>query len=65
MLLLIYCACQRQVYLHVVFFQGNLKDKEDEDDEDDEDLGYSDTYAEYWPSKCTSYSSFIKISASF
>lgn len=53
------------MYLHVVSFQGNLKDKEDEDDEDDEDLGYSDTYAEYWPSKCTSYSSFIKINACF
>ena len=36
-----------------ITFQGHLgSNNEDEDaDEDDEDLGYSDTYAEYWPSK--------------
>ena len=28
------------------------KDEEAEEEDDEEDLGYYDTYAEYWPSKC-------------
>ena len=37
-----------------IIFQGHRESKDDDEEveEDDEDLGYSDTYAEYWPSKC-------------
>lgn len=30
----------------------NLQPTVDDDEEEDDELGYSDTYAQYWPSKC-------------
>jgi hypothetical protein len=51
---------QQRFLLNCIFtksipsFQGHLQSKDEEDgaDEDDEELGYSDTYAHYSPSKC-------------
>ena len=54
--LFVMCFLVNTIYYYCYF--KDVTDKaaaiEPEDEEDDEDLGYTDTYAEYMPSKCKS-----------
>lgn len=33
----------------------------EEDEHDDEEMGVAETYADYWPSKCNTFESQLKI----